>query len=227
MRDAERSGAAPVLNRFMGLDLEGAPGVLVPRAQTEILARAAIQRLPRTSTVADVCCGSGNLALAIASTALGATVYAADLTSSAVALARRNVERLGLTQRAHVRQGELFDAFAADGLQGSLEMVVANPPHIFSGRLNGEAAHLLADEPREAVDGGPYGLTIHQRLIARTPAFLKPGGVLAVEFGTGQERQVAILFARARAFEAVEFVNDDAGRPRVAVARLAPAKVGL
>jgi methylase of polypeptide subunit release factors len=96
---------------------------------------------------------------------------------------------------------------------------MSNPPYISTGRLEGDRAHLLDGEPREAFDGGPYGISIHQRLAAEAPAFLKPGGWLAFEFGGGQERQVLALMTRARAYGPVELVNDAEGRPRVACAQ--------
>ena len=88
------------LHRFMGVELELAPDVLVPRLETELLGREAIARLgslPGAPTLVDMCCGSGNLALAIAAEVPAARVFAADLTTSTVALARRNAERLRLS----------------------------------------------------------------------------------------------------------------------------------
>ena len=102
-------------------------------------------------------------------------------------------------------------------------MIVCNPPYISTGRLEGESAHLLENEPREAFDGGPYGISIQQRLVREAPAFLKPGGLLLFEFGVGQERQAQSLLTRSRVFERLDFPTDEEGRPRVAVARLKDA----
>ena len=87
--------------RFLGVELLTARDALVPRPETEILGRAALELLPTiavdgVSRVIDICCGSGNLACGIAAALPGASVLAADLTDGAVALARRNVEHLGL-----------------------------------------------------------------------------------------------------------------------------------
>ena len=78
--------------RFLGIEIETAEGVLVPRAETEILGNAAIELLGAGTNVIDMCCGAGNLACAIASARPGARVWASDLTDPCVALARRNVE---------------------------------------------------------------------------------------------------------------------------------------
>jgi release factor glutamine methyltransferase len=218
---------------FMGLDLLVAPGVLVPRAETELLARTAVDALQALAgpsgdaaapRVVDVCCGAGNLACAIATRVPGARVWAADLTEACVDTARRNVARLRLDGRVSVHRGDLLGALDGLGLAGTVDMVVANPPYISTARLTeGDRRHLLAHEPIEAFDGGPYGLSIHQRLTREAPAILGAGGLLLFEFGLGQQRQVELLFRRARAFAEVRFVGDAAGEPRVAVARLAGA----
>ncbi|WP_163270750.1 N5-glutamine methyltransferase family protein [Chelativorans alearense] len=208
--------------RFMGIELETAPGVLVPREETELLGRstvALLREVPGEAIVIDMCCGSGNLALAIAAAVPTARVWASDLTDDTVALARRNVERCGLAGAVKVMQGDLFSGLQNEGLEGRADLVVCNPPYISTLRLEGDRSALLEDEPREAFDGGPYGLSIHQRLVREAAAFLKPGGWLAFEFGEGQDRQVKILLARAGFYEPVRFALDAAGTPRVAIAR--------
>lgn len=211
-----------MLHTFMNVELELAPGVLVPRAETELLGRTALDLLakgPAGPTVIDMCCGSGNLGLALASALPAARLYASDLTDETVALARRNVARLGLAERVHVGQGDMFAGLAGLGLEGEVDVVVCNPPYISTGKLETDSAHLLESEPREAFDAGPYGISIHQRLIAEAPAFLKSGGWLAFEFGAGQDRQAKVLLTRARAYDAIEMIADDTGARRVAIAR--------
>lgn len=211
-----------MLHTFMSIELELAPGVLVPRAETELLGRAALEKLaegPANPVVVDMCCGSGNLALAIAHEAPSARVYASDLTDETVALARRNTARLGLSDRVHVAQGDMFGGLAGHWLDGTVDLIVCNPPYISTAKLETDSAHLLEAEPREAFDAGPYGIALHQRLIAEAPAFLKPSGWLAFEFGAGQDRQVKFLLARAKAYDEPTFLTDADGLPRVAVAR--------
>ncbi|WP_429811186.1 N5-glutamine methyltransferase family protein [Ensifer sp. B1-9] len=210
------------LHRFMGVDLELAPDVLVPREETELLGRKAVSILadgPAAPIVIDMCCGSGNLALGIASDIPSARIWGADLTDSTVALARRNVDRLATGTRVSIRQGDLFAAFEGDSLEGTVDMIVCNPPYISTGRLEGDRAHLLENEPREAFDGGPYGISIHQRLVRDAVAFLKPGGWLLFEFGEGQDRQAAALLSRLKTYEPVTFATDRDGKPRVAIVR--------
>lgn len=212
----------PEFVRFMGIEVETAPGVLVPREETELLGRSAVELLsevPGEAIVVDMCCGSGNLALGIAAMVPTARIWASDLTDETVALARRNVQRCGLSGSARVVQGDLFSGLQDEGLEGRVDLIVCNPPYISTLRLEGDRSFLLENEPREAFDGGPYGLSIHQRLVREAAAFLKPGGHLAFEFGEGQDRQVKILLARAGIYEPVRFATNAAGTPRVAIAR--------
>ena len=208
---------------FMGLDFIVDTTVLAPRVETELLARTSISILgefpERKHLLIDMCCGSGNLACALAAASPDATVLAADLTDDAVRVARLNVERLGFAARVTVLQGDLFSALAHQGAEGRCTMVVCNPPYISTAKLAGESAHLLVNEPREAFDGGPYGISIQQRLVKEAPIYLREGGYLLFEFGLGQDRQVRSLLSRSGVFELVKFAEDDDGYPRVAVAR--------
>lgn len=209
---------------FMGLDLIVGVGALVPRPETELLARGALAALERrraetgsaTLRVVDMCCGAGNLACALAVLSPGAEVWASDLSEECAALTQRNVEKHGLTARVHVYQGDLF-APLPEELAGTVDLVVCNPPYISSSRL--AERDDLTREPRLAFDGGPYGLSVHQRVSRDALVFLRPGGSLAFEFGLGQDRQLKSVVDRARGYEGIELVNDDAGNPRVLVAK--------
>lgn len=207
--------------RFLGLELEVTRGVLVPRNETELLARTAIGVLETQASprVIDMCCGAGNLAVAIAHFAPTASVWAADLTDACVATARRNVDRLGLAERVHVHQGDMFAAFNGQALENTIDVIVCNPPYISTHRLEHEKSALLRHEPREAFDAGPYGISLHRRALADGAAFLRDGGWLLCEFGIGQAKQIAMLFERTRCYGPVQFMNDERGEPRVAMAQ--------
>ncbi|MGZ5094833.1 MAG: N5-glutamine methyltransferase family protein [Burkholderiales bacterium] len=204
---------------FMGIELAVAPGALVPRAETELLGRTAVDILlamrlsaPR---VIDMCCGTGNLACAIAHHVPHSRVWASDLTDGCVTVARRNVELRRVSGRVLVHQGDLFASLAGQELEGSIDVIVCNPPYISEARLQSERAPLLELEPREAFAAGPYGISIHQRVIRDALAFLRPDGVLLFEVGLGQERQVKTLFERSRRYEDIRVVQNEAGEGRV------------
>lgn len=226
-REAENVEEALKAGRttFMGLELLTGQGTLVPRTETELLGIAAVKSVRERCAggeirVIDMCCGSGNLACAIASLVPEARVWACDLTPSAVETARRNVEHLGLAARVQVFEGDLFAPLAGSGLEGSVSVVVCNPPYISTGRLAKDRAGLLELEPREAFDGGPYGLSIHQRVLKEAVPFMRPGAALLFEVGDGQARQVSLLFERARGYEGVFSIDDAGGHARVIAATL-------
>ena len=220
--EAYRSGRI----EFMGVSLLAAPGALVPRHETEILGRTALRLLKErgpTPRAIDMCCGSGNLACALAVQLPSLSVIAADLTDGTVELARRNVAQLNLGDRVQVLQGDLFSALTPlSAPPPVVDVVVCNPPYISTGRLEKDRALLLEHEPREAFDGGPYGLSIHQRVLKEALPFLAPDGWVAFEFGAGQERQLELLFGRAKAYGPVHFEKDLSGAPRVAYAQKRP-----
>jgi release factor glutamine methyltransferase len=208
---------------FLGVELLCGPGALVPRPETEILGALAVEKVRAASPgarVVDMCCGAGNLGCAIAVHVPDSRVWSSDLTADCVSWTRRNVEHLGLAERVTPHQGDLFAPLDPLGLEGQIDVVVCNPPYISTGRLAADRASLLELEPREAFDGGPYGLTIHQRVVEGSLRYLKPRGWLLMEFGLGQHRQVKILLERTRHYDAIDFQSDAAGNPRVVAARV-------
>lgn len=224
----QRAAGAPLAyvighQEFMGVELIVAEGALAPRAETELLGNTALDALRAIASAAprviDMCCGCGNLACAIAYHLPAARVWASDLTDGCIAVARRNVEHVGVSERVVVAQGDLFAGLAGFGLDGSIDAIVCNPPYISQGKLNTDRAELLAYEPREAFDGGPYGLSIQQRVIKEALPFLRTGGLLLFEIGLGQERQVKMLFERMKAYDEIRLIENGAGEVRVVSAR--------
>jgi len=205
----------------MGTDIEVGPGVLVPREETELLGRTSLNLIAalEAPVVIDMCCGSGNVGLGILGRRPDIRLYGADLTPEAVVWARRNVARIDQAGRATYEQGDMFEALAAHQLEGRADLIACNPPYISTHKLETERAYLLEAEPREAFDAGPYGIAIHQRLIADASRYLKSGGWLVFEFGAGQERQMRALLTRARAYGQPTFYSDPSGVLRVVAAQ--------
>ena len=212
---------------FMGIELLFQPSVCLVRPETEILGRRAVDVLSkclggqRSPLMIDIGCGSGNLSCGIAQKIPRLRVYSVDVLKSCVELTRSNVRHCGLEDRIVVSQGDLFAPLKELELKKAVDVVVCNPPYISSVRLEADRSHLLDHEPREALDGGAYGFSVHQRLIKEAPEFLMPGGWLLFEFGAGQSRQVRSLFQRSKAFDLVEFAADAHGVERVAAGRMA------
>ena len=218
--------------RFMGVEIEVNPGVLIPRSETELLGWEAVARLREArgghglgARVIDMCCGSGNLACGIAHAIPGAEIWASDLMEDCAVLAMRNAKRLGLGSRIHVASGDLFEPLAVMGAS-SCDVIVCNPPYISSHRLNRDRQDLLNHEPRQAFDGGPYGLSIYQRLVHDAASFLLTGGWLLLELGVGQAASLSLLLQRSGYYDHVELVPDPQGETRVAAARRSPVVMG-
>jgi release factor glutamine methyltransferase len=221
----ERAAGAPLgyvtgSVQFMELELLTSPGALVPRDDTQLLGWTALNILLARGTIGqelrviDMCCGCGNLMCGIAAHHPDVRGWAADLTDDAVRAARTNVDRLRLPHRIEVVQSDLFTSLRNRGLEGTVDLVVCNPPYISTGQLD-RRADLLMHEPRAAFDGGPYGVTVFQQVVREAIVFLKRGGTLLFEIGDAQDRQVSLIFERTGRYEPVVAVNDQEGRPRV------------
>ena len=228
--------------QFMGLEMLSSPQALIPRAETEQLARASTDLLQHPDMlqrpmVIDVCTGSGNLAFAIAHHVAGAKVFGTDLSEEAIAFAERNGIHLGLQTRVEFRTGDLLAPFETPDFLGHVDLVVCNPPYIASAKLNQAdmtvgappytrttkvepmAAEIVDHEPRLAFDGGPLGVTILMRLIEDAPRFLRAGGWLAFEVGLGQGAALTKRLQRDHSFREVRALVDGNGASRVILAR--------
>lgn len=199
---------------FYGLTFEVTPAVLIPRQETEILVEAALSVLRQSESpmVADIGLGSGCVAIAVAVSLSGALVYGSESSTEALEVARRNAERLGVTDRVRLLQGDLLSPLV--GMR--FDMILSNPPYIPSGELECLQPEVSRYEPRAALDGGPDGLDVHRRLAAESRAYLEPGGSIAVEVGVGQSRIVEALL-QENGFANVRFVEDYAGIERVVI----------
>jgi release factor glutamine methyltransferase len=211
--------------QFMGLELICQDDVLTARPETEILGESVVEILRKrnqqnsSQIIIEIGCGSGNLTCSVLSRLPNAYIYAVDITEPCAALTRQNLQMHNFHDRARVFTGDMFSPLSELSLEGTVDAVFSNPPYISTKALSEKNSHLLTHEPREAFDGGPFGLSIHQRLIKESTLYLKPGGYLIFEFGLGQEKQVELLFTRNSVFSKPEFKKDPAGNPRVAYAK--------
>jgi len=205
---------------FMGLELLAGPDALVPRIETEILARAAISAAEEigadvaTPRILDVCTGSGNIALVLASRIARALVGACDLSESAVELARRNAGQLGLSARIDFRAGDLLVPFRDTDWTGSVDLLTCNPPYISSSKVPAMADEIAHHEPSMAFDGGPFGVSILMRLIQEAPDMLRSGGWLAFEVGLGQGPAMEKKLRTDSRFSTVRSHHDSDGKIR-------------
>jgi release factor glutamine methyltransferase len=199
---------------FFGLELEITPDVLIPRPETELLVELALGWLHRNAPgrALDLGCGSGAVALAIAHERPRVDVLGADVSTAAVALARRNAERLSLANATFIESDWLTRV-----PRERFGVIVANPPYVAE-----DDPHLgqgdLRYEPPLALSPGGDGLDAVRAIVAAAPGYLAPGAALAVEHGHDQAHAVRVLL-RAAGFEGVASARDLAGIERVSYGR--------
>jgi release factor glutamine methyltransferase len=203
---------------FYKLSFEVTPAVLIPRPATETLVVAALERAKPLAAprVLDVGTGSGCIAVSVASQHRGATVVAVDTSAEALDLARRNADRHGVAERIDLRQGELFAPVAGEP---PFDLVLSNPPYIPTADCERLTPDVRDHEPRAALDGGPDGLVVFDRLIAAAPAHLAPGGWLLIEIGAGQDQEARSRLAQVPGLTVGPTRSDHEGQPRVVCAQ--------
>ena len=216
---AERATRRPLQHlvgevEFFGLTLTVGPEALIPRPDTETLVEAALVRFERNGPapcrIADAGCGTGAIALALASRLPAIDVVALDSARGALALAARNVKRSELESRVRLVAGDLLTPLAS----GSLDGVVANLPYIPDGEIERLEPEIRDHEPRDALAGGPDGLDPLRRLAPMAARAVRPGGHVLVEIGAGQQGAATGILLDA-GFDPVESIPDLQGIPRV------------
>lgn len=197
---------------FYGLRFAVDPRVLIPRPETETLVDAAREVIAgRALMLADVGTGSGAVAIAIAAHERGVHVIATDISLDALAVARENTLRNGVSERIELREGDLLAP-----LSEQLDVVVANLPYLRDAELEhlvGERTS-LAFEPRVAVTAGKDGLELIWRAATDLPRVLSPHGTALFEIDPHQADQVSHLLQYALG-GATRVISDLAGDQRV------------
>lgn len=196
-RRANREPLAYLLGRkeFWGLELEVTPGVLVPRPDTETVVEAVLAQShdrARKLRLLDLGVGSGCLVLALLRELPAAEGVGVDRSTTALAVARRNAERLGLSDRLELREGDW-----ATGLAGGFDVIVSNPPYIAEDDIAALSLEASDHEPREALVAGSDGLDAYRRITGELPRLLAPAALVALEVGQGQAAAVDALLQAA------------------------------
>ncbi len=218
---ARREGGEPlayILHRswFYGLPFFVTEDCLIPQADTEIVTQRLISVLSEGMRFADICTGSGCIALAALKNTKGTTAVGVDLSEGALAVARENAARLALDGRF---EAVCADVFAEDFLEGmgTFDVIVSNPPYIESDVIPTLSREVLA-EPHMALDGGADGLRFYRRLLDVCPRHIKKGGFLLFEIGYDQ-REALFSLCRERGLSC-ECYRDFGGNDRVCAVAL-------
>ena len=205
---------------FYGLDLFVDRNVLIPRDDTCALAELAMKRgrlLDQSPRILDLCTGSGCIGLAIAHRIKDARVTLADISAEALAVAKKNVSRLKLGGRVNcIRLDALLPA---PEYLGKFHMIVSNPPYITTAEMNTLDASVKDYEPHLALCGGDDGLVFYRAIVENFTAALRPGGLLAFEFGEGQGDDICKILQNF-GYTVLDRVQDFGGTERAVLAQL-------
>jgi release factor glutamine methyltransferase len=237
---------------FWGLEFEVTPDVLIPRPETEHVIEVTLDRLAvrelragRQQTlggeglqIADVGTGSGCIAIALAKELPGAKIFATDISSKALEVARRNAARNSVSDRIQFRESNLLDQVFLVGAQHaapllgkdaphesqvtshesrSFDLIASNPPYVGRRETANLPREVRDHEPEVALYGGEEGYELYAALIAQAAQHLKPGGILVLELGHTSLPAVQPLLD-AQTWTNVGITNDLAGIPRVIAA---------
>ncbi len=203
---------------FYGITLEVTPDVLVPRIDTEVLADAAIKHLVGAgdeTRVLDMCCGSGCVGIAVTLNTQRCKVTFADVSGSALAIAKRNLQKHRL----------LATCVQADAHRpppaylGCFDLIICNPPYITGDEMKALDKSVSEFEPHLALHGGEDGLDFYRSVSRQWKSAIKPQGTLMFECGCGQADEVRRIMS-GEGFIDIRLLKDTMQIDRVVVGRL-------
>ncbi len=201
--------------------LKVAPGVLIPRPETELIIEIAASATKVNPNLqqghwADLGTGSGAIALGLAEVFPQATLHAVDCSTDARAIAISNGTQLNLKKRIHFYLGSWWQPLTE--LQGQFSGMVSNPPYIPSPMIPTLQPEVALHEPHLALDGGIDGLDSIRHLIQTAPLYLQSGGVWLIEMMAGQGEQVVDLLHQQGSYTQIQIISDLAGLDRFVLA---------
>lgn len=216
---------------FCGLTFKVNEHVLIPRQDTEVLVESVLKKCKPDMRVLDMCTGSGCILISLLSMGKDLTGVGVDISEKALAVARKNAEKLLAKEKHPVFfQGDLFGAFEAYQCKAEpqqcmtetqkplqFDIIVSNPPYIESAVIETLMPEVKEYEPRMALDGSEDGLLFYRRIVAECLPYLKENGYLLFEIGCDQAEAVSGLMAAD--FTDIEVIKDYAGLDRVVLGR--------
>ena len=214
-----RSGHEPVAyilgaQDFMGLPFFVTRDVLIPNQDTENLVEEAMKEVHGGMRILDLCTGSGCILLSLLHYSADTTGVGTDLSAAALRVAAENGGRLGLSDRAVWKQGDLYEALAGAESSSKFDLIVSNPPYIPTAVIGTLMPEVAEMEPRMALDGGEDGLSFYRRILAGARDVLKIGGVLMMETGFDEAADVASMM-RQSGFLDLQIIRDYGGQDRI------------
>lgn len=205
---------------FLDFDVNIAPGVLIPRPETEEVFLAAVDAikqssLPSSFTFADIGTGTGILGIAMATYFPNASGSLVDISDDALRIAKSNLERYPeLAGRTKLVKSDLLEAFSPD----SLDVIISNPPYIDSEEVKTLMPEVVNHEPHLALDGGPGGLILIDKLLKQAETVLRPKGLFIFEHGHDQRKEIKKQLTDS--WSIIKEGNDFAGNERYFILEL-------
>jgi release factor glutamine methyltransferase len=203
---------------FMGLCYRVAPGVLIPRPETEILVQEALKEIIASKKhalkILDIGTGSGNIAISLAVSLKEADVYAVDISRRGLRIAEENARTHGVSKRIKFLESDLFESFEDSAM--TFDFIISNPPYIPA-----DAYDLLPEdvkrEPRLALLAEDKGFSFYSAIEKGARRFLSAAGTLFLELGDGQKAGVKEIFTDRVLWKGIRFAKDYNGIDRIAV----------
>lgn len=189
------------------------PDCLIPRPDTELLVEEAIARLPRGAHFADLCTGSGCIAVSTLAARTDCTADAYDVEEAALVIAAENACRNGVSDRLSLLRRDLL----REEIDGTYAAILANPPYIPDSVVDTLAPE-LSYEPRIALAGGEDGMTFYRAILTLAPPHLLPSGFFLLEIGYDEEAAITALAEEKHM--TCRVLPDLGGNPRCAVLQM-------
>lgn len=203
---------------FWGYPFKVGEGVLIPRPDTETLVEEVLELCRRNALdapkIADLCSGSGCIAVALKKELPRSEIYAVELSEAALGYLRENVKRNNTDVK--IISADVLDPKTAE-LHGGFDIIVSNPPYLTAADM-ADLQTEVAKEPETALFGGEDGLDFYRKMTRLWKSSLKAGGFLCYEFGMGQHEAVGEILKQNN-FTDIEFAKDAGGIIRTATAR--------
>ncbi len=166
--------------------------------------------------IADVCTGSGCIAITIAKQIREAAVVASDISPAAIGVARKNAEKHSVSDKVMFHEGDLLEAIPRD--QGMIDILLSNPPYISQTEYDALSKEVRNFEPKQALLSGPTGLEVTQRLLEQAIPRVSQGGVVMIETSPMLAPKLEDWIRSRPEFELKQTIKDLQQHPRIVVA---------
>ncbi len=197
---------------FYGIDFNVEKGVLVPRADTEILVEEAIKQIDKNGykKCLDVCTGSGCIGIAVAKKSEIEKVTMIDISNTAIKVANENIEKNAVKTKCSVIKSDLFTEMK----NKKVDIILSNPPYIKTWDIT-KLDEVVRNEPRLALDGGDDGLEFYRRIAKEAHHHLNENGMLILEIGYDQAKDVKEILEYCKKYSNIKVKKDYGSNDRV------------